>query len=128
MIWVPEPCSATDARDVIILHINPIARADTPRLAHEIENRLNEITFNAPLIAELRALELTGERRIRLHRIVMDDHALDMSSKLKTDFEFFSVLRKLGQRAARRFLDAHFNDIGRRSTIGLLVPAEREPA
>jgi hypothetical protein len=27
------------------------------------------------------------------------------------------MLHKRGQRAARRFLDAHFNDIGRRSTM-----------
>jgi hypothetical protein len=37
-------------------------------------------------------------------------------------------LRKRGQRAARRFLDTHFNDIGRRSTIDLMLPAETEPA
>jgi NTE family protein len=112
--------------DVLIVQINPRERHKVPTTTREIMARVNEITFNAPLIAELRALELTGERRIRLHRIVMDDHALDASSKLKTDFEFFSVLRKLGQRATRRFLDAHFDDIGRRSTIGMPAPAEAE--
>ena len=113
--------------DVLIVQINPRERRKVPTSAREIMSRVQEITFNAPLIAELRALELAGERRVRLHRIVMDDHAFDARSKLNTDFEFFSLLRKLGQRATRRFLDAHFDDIGRRSTIGApTAPAEDE--
>jgi len=114
--------------DILIVQINPRERAKLPTSANEIMTRMNEITFNAPLIAELRALELAGARRTRLHRIVMDDVPLDARSKLKVDFEFFLSLRKRGQRAAQRFLDAHFNDIGRRSTIELMLPAETEPA
>jgi NTE family protein len=114
--------------DILIVQINPRERAKLPTSASEIMTRMNEITFNAPLIAELRALELSGARRTRLHRIVMDDGPMDARSKLNVDFEFFLSLRKSGQRAARRFLDAHFNDIGRRSTIDLMLPAETEPA
>src|SRR5262245_20327134 len=114
------------AADVLIVQINPRERRKVPTTAREIMSRMNEITFNAPLIAELRALELSGGRRVRLHRIVMDDHAFDGRSKLNTDFEFFSLLRKLGQRATRRFLDAHYDDLGRRSTIALQAPAEGE--
>ena len=36
---------------------------------------------------------------------------------LNTGYQSFETLHKLGQRATRRFLDAHFDDIGRRSTI-----------
>jgi NTE family protein len=114
--------------DILIVQINPRERAKLPTSANEIMTRMNEITFNAPLIAELRALELAGARRARLHRIVMDDMPFEPHSKLKLDFEFFLSLRKRGQRAAQRFLDAHFNDIGRRSTIDLMLPAETEPA
>jgi NTE family protein len=114
--------------DVLIVQINPRERAKLPTTASEIMTRMNEITFNAPLIAELRALELSSARRTRLHRIVMDDVPFDPRSRLNVDFEFFLSLRKRGQRAARRFLDAHFNDIGRRSTIDLTLPAETEPA
>jgi len=114
--------------DVLIVQINPLERAKLPTTASEIMARMNEITFNAPLIAELRALELAGARRTRLHRIVMDDLPFEPHSKLKVDFEFFLSLRKRGQRAAQRFLDTHFNDIGRRSSIDLMLPAETEPA
>jgi NTE family protein len=38
-------------------------------------------------------------------------------STLTREYQAFEMLHKRGQRAARRFLDDHFNDIGRRSTI-----------
>jgi NTE family protein len=102
--------------------------------------RLHEINFNAPLLAELRALKLAERlisegslprgtapgqyRRIRLHRIVMDAGiAFDDRSKLNNDYEFFDRLRQLGQAAAQRFLDEHFGDVGRKSTIDLQVEA-----
>jgi len=114
--------------DVLIVQINPRERSKVPTTANEIMARMNEITFNAPLIAELRALELAGAHRTRLHRIVMDGHPFDSRSRLNVNFEFFLSLHKFGQRAARRFLDAHFRDIGRRSTIDQRLPAEAEPA
>ena len=44
---------------------------------------------------------------------------LAASSKLKTDFEFFELLHRAGLRAAKKFLDSHFDDIGKKSTIDL---------
>jgi NTE family protein len=113
-------------QDVLIVQINPRERRKVPTTAREIMSRVHEITFNAPLLAELRALERAGDHRLRLHRIVMDDHAFDTRSKLNTEFEFFSSLRKLGQRATRRFLDAHFDAIGRTSTIHMPEMSEPE--
>jgi NTE family protein len=54
-----------------------------------------------------------------MHRIVMADtgETFDPHSMLNNDFDFFERLQKLGQGAARRFLDTYFDDIGRRSTI-----------
>jgi NTE family protein len=114
--------------DVLIVQINPRERHKVPTTAREIMTRVNEITFNAPLIAELRALELAGGSHIRLHRIVMDEHgaSFDGRSRFNNDFEFFTLLHKLGQRATRRFLDAHFKDIGRRSTISMRAEPEAE--
>jgi len=47
------------------------------------------------------------------------------SSKLANDYDFFTLLRENGRRAARRFLSEHFDDIGVKSTIDLRaeVPA-----
>ncbi len=44
---------------------------------------------------------------------------LTAASRMKTDYEFFTLLFRAGQRAARRFLNQHFDDIGVRSTLDL---------
>jgi NTE family protein len=106
--------------------------------------RVNEISFNASLLSELRGVAFVNQlidegrlargmragefRRLRLHRIVRDsaDEPFGDRSTLKTDYEYFETLHKLGQRATRRFLDAHFDDIGHRGTIDLISPAEPE--
>ncbi len=83
---------------------------------------LRTIDLVNQLIDKGRLLQGTGSgdcRRIRLHRIVMADsgESFDPHSRLNIDFDFFERLHKLGERATRRFLDTHFDDIGRRSTI-----------
>jgi NTE family protein len=128
---------ATEAEDVLVVQINPVARAATPRTSSEIINRLNEITFNSALISELRAMDFvnqliddgtlphgTGDnqyRRMHIHRIDLGPlgNRLTGRSKMKTDFDFFELLHRAGQRAARKFLDRHFDDIGQQSSIDL---------
>jgi len=105
---------------VLIVQINPLNRRKLPTTARIIRARLHEITFNAPLLAELRALEVLGAAsRLRLHRIVMDSTAdgSDLRSKLNTQYDYFDKLRWRGRRAARCFLETHFKEIGRRSTF-----------
>jgi len=48
----------TDAHDSILIQINPRERSETPRTAADILNRLNEISFNSPLMKELRMIAL----------------------------------------------------------------------
>jgi NTE family protein len=48
-----SPCS-----DIAIFQINPVERKGTPSTARDIQNRVNEITFNASLLKELRMIEL----------------------------------------------------------------------
>jgi NTE family protein len=133
---------ATEAEDVLVVQINPVVRANTPRTSAEIINRLNEITFNSALISELRAMDFinqliddgrlprtTGKdgngknqyRRLNIHRIDLGGLGtrLAASSKMKTDFDFFELLHRAGTRAARKFLDQHFGDIGKQSSIDL---------
>src|SRR6202007_3344273 len=48
----------SEAYDVFLVQINPRERRETPRSASEILERLNEISFNAPLMKELRMIAL----------------------------------------------------------------------
>ncbi len=136
--------ATTQAEDVLVVQINPLVRKKTPTSAGEIVNRLNEITFNAPLLAEYRAIEFVARlidrgrlprgtgpgqyRRINIHRVVLDSSGaqLDASSKLTTYYDFFEMLRVSGKRAVRNFLDEHFDDIGVRSTVDLRAEAQAE--
>ncbi len=124
----------TDAHDSILVQINPPERPDIPRTAADILNRLNEISFNSPLMKELRMIALlrqvadpgTGEgarwAQMRTHRIMTDMLAkFGASSKLNAEWEFVAMLRMEGRRAASEFLDAHGNDLGKRTTAELDV-------
>jgi NTE family protein len=135
---------ATQTEDVLIVQINPIERNSTPTSQTEIMNRINEITFNSSLLSEFRAIDFVtrlidqgklphgigeGEyRRINVHRITLDAtfKNLTASSKLNSDFDFFQSLHKGGRNAARNFLSAHFDDIGKKSTIDIGAEAKAE--
>src|SRR5215472_3333835 len=122
----------TDAHDSILVQINPRERPDTPRTAPDILNRINEISFNSPLMKELRMIALlrqtadpgSGEgarwAQMRTHRIMTDMLAqFGASSKLNAEWEFVAMLRTEGRRAASEFLEANGNDLGKRSTADL---------
>jgi NTE family protein len=120
------PLISSNGDDVLLIQIAPLRRDDTPTSARDILNRVNEISFSSSLAAELRALEYVGRGTgrnapgINVHRIQLDglDKRLN-GSRLKTDYDFFALLHRAGRRAARRFLDRHFDDIGHRSTFDL---------
>src|SRR5215813_2992085 len=124
----------SDSCDTILVQINPRERPGTPRSASEILNRLNEVSFNAPLMKELRMIALlrqvadpgSGEgarwATMRTHRIMTDMMTeLGYSSKLNAERAFLQMLRDEGRRAASAFLDAHADDLGRRSTADIDV-------
>jgi len=137
----------TRTEDVLIVQLNPLRRGDVPTRTREIMSRISEINFNASLLSELRSVEFVnrfidegrlprgtghGEfRRLRLHRLALDEHGkMPPAARhtLNTDFQYFETLHKLGQRATRRFLDAHFDSIGHRSTIDAADEVEAEVA
>jgi NTE family protein len=124
----------SDAHDTILVQINPRERADTPRTPNEILNRINEISFNSPLMKELRMIALLrqvadpghGEGArwagMRTHRIMTDRLAeFGASSKFNAEWEFLVMLKAEGRRSAEEFLAAHADDIGTRSSADIDV-------
>jgi NTE family protein len=123
-----------ESQDTILVQINPVERAGTPRSAREILNRLNEVSFNAVLVKELRMIALLrkmarvddgddeGARwaAMRIHRVAsasMTD--LGYSSKLNAEWAFLTMLRDEGRNAADAFLREHGGDLGHRSSLDL---------
>ncbi len=121
------------ALDVLLVRINPLVREGVPTRTMDIMDRVSEISFNASLIGEMRAIEfvsrLLREQRLdpgrykdlRLH-MVADDEALSplgASSKFNTEWSFLQQLAERGRAAAGAWLAAHRKDVGKRPTLDL---------
>jgi NTE family protein len=121
------------APDIVLVQINAIMRAELPTSASDIMNRLNEISFNASLMAEMRAIDFVQRlldggrleqpryRRIFLHVIEDEDRMREfkLSTKLNGDWQFLQILRGYGRQAADDFLVRHFDMLGRESTLDI---------
>ncbi len=125
-----------DSRDIIIVHVNPIEREALPRTASEIVNRMNEISFNASLLREFRAISFVDKliterwlkdeysarlRKIHVHSIRSDKAIADLSiaSKFSVDRGFLEELKKRGREIADAWLEENFEHVGRRSSVDL---------
>jgi len=126
------------SQDTILVQINPVEREGRPRSAPEILNRLNEVSFNAVLLKELRMIAVLRQvanpgnsegaqwAGMRIHRVASEMITeLGASSKLNAEWEFFSLLHDEGRRSAQVFLETHALDLGRRSTLDLDVLLQR---
>jgi NTE family protein len=123
----------TSCPDIVIVQINPIERDATPVTAREIQNRLNEITFNGALMGELRAIDFVS-RLVDAGKLSSQDymrpfvHRIDgghvlvpysAATKLDASWPLISQFFELGRCAAKDWLDKNFDAIGEKSTLDL---------
>ena len=123
--------------DVLIVSLNPFRREEVPRTPGEIIDRLNEITFNGSLVAELRAIRFVrrliedgllkenakgGYRKMLIHAVEADGWLDDLgaSSKFNTEWSFLQDLKERGRKAGEAWLNAHFDDVGVRTSSNLM--------
>ena len=134
----------------MLVQINPIRRNKLPTQPGEIADRVNEITFNAGLVAEMRAidfvkrllaegkLEASQYKDVLMHRIDGGEalDAYSASTKASTDARLIHGLRDLGRRCAAQWLAQHYPmlgvecsvDIARDYLDDLRLPVERATA
>ncbi|WP_417524006.1 patatin-like phospholipase family protein [Marinovum sp.] len=119
--------------DIVIININPLERREVPRSAQDIQNRINEISFNSSLLRELRAIDFVQRliargkveegsmKNARIHMIADDALMNDLSvaTKLVPLASVIGQLHDAGAAATDRFLDAHGADLGRRQSLSL---------
>jgi NTE family protein len=123
-----------DSHDTLLVAVNPVERPGTPRSAREILDRLNEVSFNATLLKELRMIALlrqvadpgTSEgaqwAHMRIHLIASSMlSTLGASSKFNAEWDFLCMLRDEGRRCADSFLDTNAGNVGKQSSIDLDV-------
>ncbi|PIL19400.1 hypothetical protein P775_14760 [Puniceibacterium antarcticum] len=119
--------------DIMVININPIVRDHVPVTATEIQNRINEISFNSSLLRELRAIEfvqrLLGQgtlpegamKKVLVHMIADDElmNALSVATKSIPIPSVLAQLKAAGRRAAGSFLKDHRKDLNIRQTADL---------
>ncbi|WP_347266381.1 patatin-like phospholipase family protein [Paracoccus sp. (in: a-proteobacteria)] len=127
-------------RDIVIVNINPMHSENIPKTPSAIQDRVNEISFNASLLAELRAINfvkrLHAENRlggrpmknVLLHAIKDDDlmNSLGAGSKLMPPPGLLARMHAAGVAAAEGFLESCTDHLGARDTYdpsGLLHAA-----
>jgi NTE family protein len=127
--------------DLLLVQINPILREAVPTSAGDILDRINEVTFNASLVKEMRSIALLKQliadegrpgrayrnplfRRVEALRVHLIDGGASLAplgagSKTTTHWAFLSQLHDLGVKAADNWLERHGMDIGERSSLDL---------
>ncbi len=121
--------------DIVIVNINPLLRDMVPTTLQEIQNRINEISFNSSLLRELRAVSfvkrLVAEGRIpegamknMLVHMIADDalmNTLSVTSKLAPTPYLLHELKEAGRKAADGFLVQHMDALGTEATVDLVA-------
>jgi NTE family protein len=122
------------APDIVLVQLNPLRRESTPQSPQDIEDRVNELTFNASLLSQMRSIDFINRmldsghlregdeyRSLHLHRIDGGEAmgGLPASSKLSTDPAMIEKLFMLGRDAATHWLGKHMAEVGRKTTIDI---------
>ena len=119
--------------DIVIVNINPLERVDVPKDSLSIQNRINEISFNASLLRELRAISFVkrlltegslerGTMKDVIVHMVSDDslmNDLNVATKTIPTPVVLARLKAAGRAAMGDFLDQHRDKIGRESSVDL---------
>lgn len=137
------PLYESESEDMLLVKINPFKRTGLPDESAEIVERINEISFNTPLLQELRAIGFVQRliregmlkpksskargkggryKRVYMHMVDggQDLQAFGAASKFNTSEEFVNTLFKLGRKRARAWLKAHFDTVGTASSFDLV--------
>jgi NTE family protein len=120
-----------DSCDVLLVHLTPTERAELPTDSRTILNRMEEISFNAALMREMRVVafvtqmidegKLSGNKRMFFHSIEAEDIIKDLSgsSKMNADWRFLMHLFDLGRERANEWLATKFDCLGVETTVDL---------
>ncbi|QOL80216.1 patatin-like phospholipase family protein [Pseudooceanicola spongiae] len=119
--------------DIMVININPLERDEVPMLPNQIQNRINEISFNSSLLREMRAIEFVQRlieegkvtegqmKRVLVHMVSDDKIMLDLSmvTKMFPNAYLLNALKAAGRASAETFLAEHRDDLNKVSTVNL---------
>jgi NTE family protein len=123
--------------DTLIVKLNSIDKPGVPMTAREISARINQITFNQPMLRDIEVIETVRahhrlwsglanapDARLARHRFHLIDagrftSALTPESKGKPELELLLYLHGAGRSETEKWLARSRSSIGRRSTVDL---------
>ncbi|GGE42786.1 patatin-like phospholipase family protein [Actibacterium pelagium] len=120
-------------QDIVIVNINPLYREQLPVTPQQIQNRINEISFNSSLLRELRAIsfvkrlleqgqiENNSMKNVLIHMITDDELMNDLSvaTKLVPIPYMLDRLKEAGRKAADGFLNNDVQNLGRQDSVDI---------
>lgn len=127
------PLFANTTHDIVIVNINPLYRDEIPKTPQDIQNRINEISFNGSLFRELRAIQFVrdllvsgavkrGSMEDVLIHMISDDALmtqLSVATKTVPTPYVLGELKEAGRASADKFLKAHWADLNETSSVTL---------
>ncbi|MBV0891726.1 patatin-like phospholipase family protein [Paracoccus sp. Z118] len=128
------PLFGTDLpRDIVIVTINPMLREAVPRSPVEIQDRINEISFNSSLLRELRAIQfvkrLTAEGRLTgrgmkepLVHMISDEELMNSLGARSKSLPGPGLVKRMfeaGRVAAEGFIGGDLANLGERDSVDL---------
>lgn len=123
----------TDTSDILLCKINPIEIQEIPKTVREIQDRINDISFNGSLMAEMRMIyfkdkilnmgyDVRGRlRKVHFHAISADVALgeYSLSSKFNANWDFLNTLREKGRIHATKWLEQNFEQVNNESTLNI---------
>ncbi|WP_136635646.1 patatin-like phospholipase family protein [Pseudooceanicola onchidii] len=119
--------------DIVVVNINPLERDEIPKTPQQIENRVNEISFNSSLLRELRAIAFVqgliangqvpkgAMKNVLVHMIADDSlmRELSVATKMLPNPVLLATLKDAGRTAAERFLKTDKANLNKRSSVDI---------
>jgi NTE family protein len=121
------------ASDLLLVQLNPLMCPQTPRTTAEIQDRIGDLTFNASLLTQMRAIDFVNRlvedgalshsrcRAVRVHRVDGGAalQAYPGSSRGSADAVMITKLFEAGREAAGVWLRTHRAAVGRHATVDI---------
>jgi NTE family protein len=117
--------------DILLIRLTPAYRSELPTSARAILDRMEEISFNAALMREMRVIsfmtemidegKVSGGKRVFIHTIEAESIIKDLAatSKMNADWTFLTYLFERGRERADVWLAKNFDRIGVATTVDL---------
>lgn len=121
-----------DTADILVVQLTRETCPKIPMTSEEIIERHKEITYNVSLMREMRSIAFLtdlidkGEikspmKRLHMHLIRNVDvfRGIALRSALNPDPAFIEYLHFWGRKTAQKWIEDHFDDVGKRSTADI---------